>query len=186
MSAKLETWARNAAFHYVERFATSEANLRRVMERKVASKKRRGNLPEDVDASEAITKAIAFLVENGLVNDTSFADMKTRSGQSKGKSRSRIVRELSAKGIDREIAEASTNDIDDFHQAIRHAQRKRIGPFRNCELNDKIKRREFGSFARAGFPPPIFMKVLEMDRQEAEEHLFHVELEITDAASTLP
>ncbi|WP_196223213.1 regulatory protein RecX [Roseibium sp. RKSG952] len=134
-----------------------------------------GQIPEDVDPTDAISGAISFLVENGLINDASFAEMKTRSGKGKGKSRSRITQELVIKGVNKDLAVKSVSDVDDLHQAIRHAQRKRIGPFRTSNLDEKTKRREYGSFARAGFPPSVFLKVFDMEQQEAEDLLFHRE-----------
>lgn len=186
MTARWDNWARNAAIHYVERYSTSEANLKRVLDRKAKAKKRRGKMPEDFDPSESISKAISFLVENGFVNDTSFAEMKARTGKRKGKSRSKVVMELAGKGVSRELAENSVEDYDDTAQAIQHARRKRLGPFRRTEADDKALRREYGSFARAGFSPSAFRKVLEMSPEEAEQYLFDVEDQQSDTATILP
>jgi regulatory protein len=62
-------------------------------------------------------------------------------------------------------------DVDDLYNATVFAKRKRVGPWRSKELDNKQKQREFGSFARNMFSNSIASRVINMTIEDAEEIL---------------
>ncbi|MGF1554326.1 MAG: RecX family transcriptional regulator [Paracoccaceae bacterium] len=149
---------------------------------------------------EAIEAEIARLVALGLVDDARYAAMKARRGYAMGRGARRIARDLKRKGIDEDTAraaldaaarepleraadepgpladrQASERDAAEHAAALRHARRRRLGPFREApppEDRDaalRLRRREAGSLARAGFSAAVARAVLDLDPIEAGE-----------------
>ena len=58
----------------------------------------------------------------------------------------------------------------DLIAAVKLTKKRSVGVFRRSELDDKIKNREYGIMARAGFSYDICKKLLtEMTKEEVEE-----------------
>ena len=166
----------DAALRYVARYATTQARLRQVLERRIEQWKRAAD-DADSAADIAITArtAVAGVVERvaalGLVSDAAFAESRVRSLTRAGRSRRMVAAALAAKGVSAETARAAIagDETDELTAALILARRRRIGPFRVAAAGDRNK--EFGVLARAGFPRDIAGAVLDMAAEEAEARI---------------
>jgi regulatory protein len=146
--ALLERWA----LGYLERFASSAENLRRVLRRRV-----RRRVSDDETAQRAAA-LIDDLVEryrrSGLLDDAAYAAARARGRLARGEPLRRIAAGLAAKGIaaeERAAALESLRETDpdpDLAAACAFARRRRLGPFRRGPGD---RARELAAFARAGF-----------------------------------
>ncbi|ODN70443.1 RecX family transcriptional regulator [Methylobrevis pamukkalensis] len=125
---------KRAAIRHLERYAASESDLRRVLERRIDRFLRRRAREEerqdredgpvihapsaslhDDDLREAIAQAnrkavddvVALCLRSGLVDDRRYAELKVVSGRRRGWSRRRISGLLAGHGVDRELAAAA-------------------------------------------------------------------------------
>ena len=88
-----------AALHYLERFASSAENLRRVLSRKV---ERAARHHEDIDREAAagwIDDLIARYRQSGLLDDKVYAEARTTSLHRRGASARKIRLSLAQKGV---------------------------------------------------------------------------------------
>lgn len=140
-----------AAVHYLERYASSSGNLRRVLERKIMRRAReRGE-----DAGEFlpfIDDTLAKLLELKLIDDAAFAQAKVASLRRRGTSRRQLFAKLGQKGVDRETLQAAVDgdETREADAALAHARRRRLGPFRS-ERRDEKRERDVAAMVRAGF-----------------------------------
>lgn len=160
------SYLENAALHYLERFASSRANLRRVLMRKVErSLAHHGG--EAAEAAILVDAAIAKLAGLGYLDDGAYAEMKTRGLHRKGGSLRVIRATLAAKGIDADTADAAlahlaeTTPAPDLAAALALAKRRRLGPFRPPELRADNRQRDLAALGRAGFDWETARKVIE-------------------------
>ncbi|WP_061931992.1 regulatory protein RecX [Aureimonas sp. AU22] len=144
-------WLFRAASHYLERYASTEANLRRVLERKVMRRAHaRGE--EAAPFESLIGETVARFVELKLLDDRSFAEARLASLRRRGTSMRQSVAKLAEKGVDRDtVAAVMANDETDEAEAARRlAKRRRLGPHR---LRERVERRDrdVAALMRAGF-----------------------------------
>jgi len=169
-AALIERWA----LAYLGRFASSAANLRRVLLRRV-----RRRLGEDREAAgqaaALVDKLVARYRETGLVDDAAYAAGRARSRLRRGQSLRTIRAGLADKGVAAEIAEAAIaalreNDGDpDLAAACAFARRRRLGPYRRDRGGEDTRNKELAAFARAGFSRATAEAVLACaDPEEAE------------------
>jgi len=151
-AARLE----KAALAHIDRYATSAANLRNVLMRRVERSVRL----HDTDRTEAsawVDAIIAKLVERRLVDDAAYAAARARSLHRTGASRRKIAGMLQHKGVGRnEIATAlAALDAEyansDLVAAYNYARRRRLGPYRLPEVREERRDRDLAALARAGF-----------------------------------
>ncbi|MGA0594225.1 regulatory protein RecX [Enterovirga sp. CN4-39] len=152
-----------AALHYLERYASSSENLRRIL----ANKARRRLGPEvslTEDIADLISAVVEKLVEGGFIDDRSFAEAKVSSLTRRGTSTRFIRQKLRAKGVSEEHAEAALaeEEPDELALARRYAQRKRLGPWRTRPAAD-AREKDLASLCRAGFPYAVARAALEGD-----------------------
>lgn len=140
-----------SALHYLERYSTSEANLRRVLERKVLKACRALDL-DPAEHSGMIDRVVARFVGNGLVNDRTFAETKIAGLRRRGGSARKIAAQLGAKGVDRDTIDLvlETDETSDLEAARVFARRRRLGPFRTKERTER-RDRDLAAMCRAGF-----------------------------------
>jgi regulatory protein len=144
----LEKWA----LGYLERFASSAENLRRVLRRRVRRR------TADNETAQRAAPLIDELVEryraSGLIDDAAYAAARARGRLARGESLRRIAAGLAAKGVDAEDRAAALDALrenapdPDLAAACAFARRRRLGPYRRGPAD---RNRELGSFARAGF-----------------------------------
>src|SRR3954471_5129270 len=99
-------YVERAALAYLERFASSADNLRRVLTRKV---ERRCRLREEEPEPflPLVDDVVRLIVASGLVDDRRYAEARTASLRRRGGSAQLIVAKLAAKGVEREVAAAA-------------------------------------------------------------------------------
>jgi regulatory protein len=190
---KLPTPSRlaNIALHYLSKYAASEASLRRVLQNRI----RRASMRDPAFAADAekhaqLKTAIETIIEThkktGAINDAAYAETKANALRRSGKSRRAIEQKLGGKGVARNLITAALDESDglnddigpdaepntarhaDLKAAIRLAQKRRLGPYRNPLTTSKITdearhKREVATMARAGFSFDIIKKVLSAD-----------------------
>ncbi|MFN7113520.1 MAG: regulatory protein RecX [Alphaproteobacteria bacterium] len=170
----------NAALYYLQRYATSAGNLRRVLTRKV---ERSCQFHET--APDAFYPLIDDLIlryeKSGLLNDTVYAEGRVASLRRQGKSRSAITGKLRTKGLTAEVIETALESIDaerpdtdmpaDMAAALKLARKRKIGRFNPAPEADPLLRRkqqtrEMGIMARSGFSFDIARQALDFDPDE--------------------
>lgn len=160
-------WLERAAVHYLERYASSAENLRRVLARKLRRRLAAGE-PVTPDMDGWIADTVARSVRSGLVDDSSYAAARVASLQRRGSSTRTVRAKLSEKGVapDTVTAALTESDADELALARRFAERRRLGPYRR--IPDPTRRnRDLAALARAGFPYGIAVKALAASDQEA-------------------
>src|ERR671921_1503588 len=101
-----EAYLQRAAMSYLERYASSAENLRRVLRRKVDKRCRlRGEDPAEFH--EMIDEVVAKSLRSGLIDDTRFAEARVATLRRRGGSARAIQAKLAAKGVDRETIAAA-------------------------------------------------------------------------------
>lgn len=163
----------NAALHYLERFATSEANLRRVLMRKIERSARF----HDTDRGEgaaAVEDIIARFRRSRLLDDAAYAEGRARSLFLRGASARKIRMALIQKGVGEDEVNAALARLFDeaaepeLAAAVTLARKRRLGPFRRGD-RAAMRERDLASLARAGFSYDIARRVIEAEDSETLE-----------------
>ncbi|MDE1152601.1 MAG: RecX family transcriptional regulator [Micavibrio sp.] len=160
----------NSALYYLQRFATSSENFRRVMTRKI----KRSCTFHKVDPAPffpIIEDMIIRYERAGLLNDKVFAAAKVSSLRRQGKSKKAILAKLQAKGLGRTEIDGALTSIDsesvgdedpDMAAALTFIRKKRLGRFRKGPAPDiKQQQKELAAMGRAGFSYEISRAALE-------------------------
>lgn len=157
------SYLENAALHYLERFASSRANLRRVLMRK-ADRSLAHWGGERQEAVSLVEAAIAKLAGLGYLDDAVYADTKVRGLRRKGASQRLIAATLAAKGVEAETvmaALAGQEPQSELDAAFTLARRRRIGPFRPAEKRAEFQAKDLAALGRAGFSWEVARAVIE-------------------------
>ncbi len=168
-----------AALAYLERFASSSANLRRVLERRIRRAAQRGELEEIGTAQRWADEIIAVLLSKGLLNDALYAELKAGSLHRRGLGRRRIAAVLADKGLAQDqvllalgqvmVEERADNaDALDRSAAWTLARKRRLGPFRPAEARLENRQRDMAVLGRAGFTYEVARAVVDGDETEPE------------------
>ena len=164
----------NIALHYLERFASSSENVRRVLMRRVE----RAALVHDTDRDEArdwINDIVKRFEETGLLDDRRYAENRTASLHRQGTSRRGIQMRLIQKGVDGDlVAEALEEAGDDFIAAVTYARKRRLGPYRTREREDR-RERDLAALGRVGFSYETAKRIVDA------ETIDDLEFEVRDA-----
>jgi regulatory protein len=164
--ALIEEWA----LSYLERYASSAENLRRILRRRVRRRLGHDDVAGDA-AMEVIDALVARYVAAGLLDDAAYAAGRARRGPGRGRSLRHIAADLATKGVGRaEVAVAlaalrEAASDPDLGAAGAFARRRRLGPFRREPLGCRAdavadRRRELAAFARAGFSRQVAEAIL--------------------------
>jgi regulatory protein len=160
----IEGWA----LHYLERFASSAQNLRRVLLRRAF---RRG--ARDAERQRAAAALIDALIARycaaGLIDDAAYAAGRVESLRRRGYSQQAIRARLAQKGVAaalaaQALAAAAPESDPDLAAACAFARRRRLGPYRRGPVD---RERELKAFARAGFARSVAEAVLACADEEA-------------------
>lgn len=168
---------KSAAFRYLSRFASTEANLMQVLMRKIKRALGPDAEPEDlVRGEELARKVAAAAVRAGLVNDRLYAEARARRLQNEGKSTQRIVQDLGWKGVGEQEIDGAIEGLREDYEgqnidliaAANLARRRKLGPYqiRGCKDDPDLRRRALGVFARAGFSLSIARRILDAEAPE--------------------
>lgn len=167
-AARLE----KAALAHIDRYATSAANLRNVLMRRVARSVRLHDT-ERGEAAEWVEAIIAKLLERRLLDDAGYARARAGSLHRSGASRRKITGMLQQKGVGRsDIAAAlaaldAESDNSELVAACNYARRRRLGPYRLSEARKERRERDLAALARAGFGYGTARRVV--DAQSVED-----------------
>ena len=165
------------ALHYLERYATSTENLRRVLMRRV----QRSAMIHGTDPEEGrghVDAVIAKLSENGLLNDRMYAETRAVTMHRQGKGKRAIRQYLSMKGVEEADAcaaldnlafEVGTEEVD-LASAVRYARRRRLGPWRMKD-REVAREKDLAALGRRGFSYDIARKVIEAEDAETLEEM---------------
>ncbi|HYD68683.1 regulatory protein RecX [Azospirillum sp.] len=160
----------NAALHYLERFASSSANLRRVLMRRVdRSVQEHGTDREE--AARWVDDLLARYQRSGLLDDAGYARMKAESLHRRGASTRAIREKLAAKGVARDAVDGALDrvreDVEggdlDLAAALALARRRRLGPYRAPESRAAFRDKDLAALGRAGFAYEIARRVVDAE-----------------------
>lgn len=173
-------YLQGAAYRYLERYATTEANLISVLKRKVDRILLDSECREEKreEAISWINEIVENCVKNNLVNDQLYTQGRVNSFLIAGNSLATIKNKLRAKGVPAQIIhdviEGGKSDKPSINliSCIKYAKKRRFGPFRVKEIQEKTTSKEQASMARAGFSYDESMKVLKATREELEDLLY--------------
>lgn len=167
----------NVALYYLQRYASSSENLRRVLMNRV----RRSCAFHGTDREEPTQQVEALIAryqKSGLLNDAVYAQGRVSSLRRQGLSQRAILDKLRAKGlpvaeiraaIARYDAENLPCDADtdadaDLSAALTFCRRKKIGPFRPASAArlpaEALQKKDMAALARAGFGFDVAKKAL--------------------------
>jgi regulatory protein len=161
------SYLENAALHYLERYSSSRANLKRVLMRKVDRSLAHwvGERDEAVPMVEAVIAKLAGL---GYLDDSAYAGTKVRGLRRKGASARLIQAALSAKGVEAETVAAALAEQDpdsELEAAFTLARRRRLGPYRAADKRAEFRAKDLAALGRAGFSWETARAVIEADGQ---------------------
>ncbi len=167
-TARMLTWVRNSTIYRLERRMMTERQLFDAIARKAKQKF------EDITAEqiEALANAaVKFAYDIKALDDVAYAEIATRSAIRGGKSRRAIAQKLSIKGVSKDITAQALSEADDLYAAVIMARKRRFGPFRRDEADQKRMQKEISAFARNGYSFEIANRVYRMSLDDAEEIL---------------
>lgn len=156
-------WLMRAAAHYVERYATSTENLRKVLKRKVYRRAQAaGDEPERHAA--LVEETLARFIELGLVDDRAYAEARLASFRRRGASRAVATAKLIEKGVPRDLVEATlaADETSETEAAEAYARRRRFGPHRGPGREHR-RDKEIAAMVRAGFPLRLAVAAVDDD-----------------------
>ncbi|MCR9219358.1 MAG: RecX family transcriptional regulator [Alphaproteobacteria bacterium] len=182
-----------AAYHYLERFATSADNLRRVLMRRVERSARAHGTDRQAGAA-AVDALVARFLAAGLLDDRAYAEARAASLHRQGKGVRAIRQALAQKGVAAEDADAAldalirdrTADPDAFEgggsadgrgggaaaldraAAAAYARRRRLGPYRLRD-REESRERDLAALGRRGFSYDVARLVIEAEDPESLE-----------------
>lgn len=169
-----------AALFYLERYVTSEANLRRVLRRKIkrSLEVHGGDLEE---AERWIDELIVRLRRNGFLDDAAYAQGLARSLHRRGKSARAIEGKLREKGVEAGLIEEALGDLEaekpnsEFRAAVAFARRRRLGPFREEGKRKERRERDLAALGRQGFSYALARCVVEAEDVASLEDMLAAE-----------
>lgn len=170
----------NAGLFYLERYATSAANFRRVLMRKV----HRSALFHGTDVEEGaqwVEDLIVRYQRSGLLDDRRYADTKVTQLHRRGAAIRQIQGKLREKGVAADVIEGALESLregaerPDLAAAVAYVRRRRLGPFRAPDARVERFQRDLAALGRAGFPYDIARDVLQAESPAALEALLEAD-----------
>ena len=152
-------YLKRSAYRYLEKYATSEANLIFILTRKadkiIAEDESQSDNREHV--SEWVKEITASCVKSNLVNDRLYAEARVNSFLNSGNSLAIMKNKLRAKGVPTDIISDVIGAVSlkrpniNLQSCIKYARKRRFGPFRTRNIQETTENKEQASMARAGF-----------------------------------
>lgn len=171
----------NAALAYLQRFATSTENFRRVMMRRV-ERSARVHDTDPAAGAALVEDLIERYLRVGLLDDRVFAEARVASLHAHGASRRAILARLREKGVAAAVIEAALLGLPgyeagydsgraDMAAAITYARRRRLGPWRPADQRDQRRERDLAALARAGFDYDLARRLIDAAGTDEAEAL---------------
>lgn len=171
-----ETYLHNSALYYLQRFAASSNQFRKVMQRKIDLSCRHHTDQNREDCQTMLDTLVTRFQENGLLNDGTYARGMVITLRRRGISERAIFMKLQNKGLsETQIKDAldgfnTENDTNtaqsEYQAALKLARKKRVGPYAVAEFDYD---RALSAFARAGFSFDVARRVLGMGPDELND-----------------
>ena len=175
-----KSYLNGIAYRYLERYATTEANLFFILKRKVDRIINQQEQNDD-DYSEIenwINEVITECVKHSLVDDRLYAESKLNSYTISGNSIPTIKNKLRSKGVPleiiNEVVDKAIENTPNMNQisAIKYVKKRRFGPFRIRQSNERTDEKELAAMARAGYSYHEATKILKSSREDLEGILY--------------
>lgn len=171
------TYLDNYAKFYLERYASSAENLRRVLYRRVWKSCAHHGTDEG-EAQGWVDELVGRYVGAGLVDDRTYAEGRSRALFRQGVPPVMIRRRLQAKGVGEADIDAALGllaeetPVPELAAAVAYARRRRFGPWRDLmgrPGTTRADRREkdLAAMARAGFTYDMARRVVDADSVDA-------------------
>lgn len=164
-----------AALHYLERYASSRANLRRVLMGKVERSARAHGTDRD-EGARAVEQLLDRLARAGYLDDTAYARGRAISLHRAGHGAQAIRMKLRQKGVDEDTAWAALESLEEEAEApelaaaLRYARKRRLGPYRRApDQRQANAERDMAALARKGFSLDLARQVVLTDDLETLE-----------------
>lgn len=173
----------NAALFYLQRFASSAENLKRVLMRKV--RRAAGGPGADPDpgliedGAVIVDGVVNRFVQSGLLDDRAYAAQRAVSLHRRGLSTARIRHQLALKGVGPDAADHALAALAaetageagslDLAAAVNLARRRRLGPFRQPLDRSRLRGKDLAALARAGFGYHLAVQVIDAPSADALE-----------------
>lgn len=171
-----ETYLHNAGLYYLQRYASSAAHFRTVMTRKIDRSCKHHKEQDRADCIALLDKLIERFIEVGLLNDDAYTSGMVNSMRRRGLSSRMIHAKLRTKGLHAAAIEQALQNHDDdcdsdaeLSAALKHARRKKIGPFARQDQDEEAKQKALAAMARAGFSYDLSRRVLDMESSEIDD-----------------
>ena len=161
---------RNFAYSYLEKYSPSKQQLKTHLFKKLIKKKQRISSKKEI--FNLIDSVISTLVDQQLLSDKYYSDVKSKAFLRRGYSLNKIRYNLIKKGINQKYIKASISKIKenesdpDFFSAIKTCKRRRIGPIREESNRSLFYKKDISILARSGFSYEISKKIMEMPKEE--------------------
>ncbi|MEZ4323241.1 MAG: regulatory protein RecX [Myxococcota bacterium] len=157
----------NITTHYLSQRTTTRGHLRRLLMNRVRkSIEHHGG--DETEMAGWVDSVLDSMVQQGLLNDTAWAESRLNGLMRRGLSERAIRANLRAKLVPAELIDRLLKDAepDPVQSAVLFARKRRIGPFRE-HGREASRDKDLGKLARGGFPFDIVRTVLDMDPDEA-------------------
>ncbi len=168
-------YLRNSALHYLGRYESSAAHLRRLLLAKV-HRSARFHGTERAAGAACVEELIAEFLEGGLLDDARYAQGRALVLYRRGNSARAIRAGLSHKGIDAALIEQALAKLaaqaadPELAAALAYARRRRLGPYRSPATRPAQRARDLAALGRRGFAYALARRVIETrDPHELEE-----------------
>ncbi|WP_346896767.1 RecX family transcriptional regulator [uncultured Roseibium sp.] len=151
-----------AAIHYLDRYASSQENLRNVLSRKVKrAATANGRSPDEF--RDIVDQVVEKCRRAGMVDDRAYAETKLVGLRRRGRSKRQIEAMLAAKGVDRDLIATvlDRDDTSELEAARNYARRRRLGPWRSPGQRQERREKDMAALCRAGYPYEIARKVID-------------------------
>ena len=161
---------RNYAYSYLEKYSPSKQQLRTYLFKKLIKTNQKKSSKKD--AFNLIDSVISTLVDQKLLSDKYYSDIKSKAFLKRGYSLNKIRYNLIKKGIDEKYIKASISKIKenesdpDFFSAIKICKRRRIGPSREENNRSLFYKKDISILARSGFSYTTSKTVLDLPKDE--------------------
>lgn len=153
---------KNIGLYYLKRFESSVENLRMVLRRRIDAYARENPEWKKEQGYQWAEEVLAEFERLHYLDDARYAEIKVRSYLNSGKPARYIENKLKLKGISAaQIAEVlNEQEYNPFEMALRLAQRKKIGPYREAESRREYKQKDMATLVRAGFDYDVVCEIL--------------------------
>jgi regulatory protein len=160
------TYLRNAALYYLERYASSTANLRRLLMAKV-DRSARAHDTDRAEGAAMVDDLLADFLRDGVLDDARYAQGRALALYRRGASTRAIRARLAAKGvanehIDRAVALLRDESGEpDLTAALTFVRRRRLGPYRPQPARADHRARDLAALGRQGFAYDLSRRVID-------------------------